>query len=98
MSHHPAELHKKIARMEQESRNLKKRQQPRDYLAVQPSCITTDGTVFFRKCLNVEHYERSCPLNQFLLAYNRSKGRKNVPAKTRNQPMECTANSKLLTT
>ena len=58
--------------MEQEPRDLKKHQQPRDYLAVQPSYITTDGTVFFRECLNVEHCERSCPLNQFFLAYTRS--------------------------
>ena len=70
--------------MEQESRDLKKRQQLRDYLAAQPSYITTDGTVFFRKCLNVEHYERSCPLNQFLLAYNRSYRR----------PQECTNQDK----
>lgn len=36
-SHHPFDLHKTIARAKQELRNLRKLQQPRDYLAFQPS-------------------------------------------------------------
>ena len=52
-SHHPIDLHKKIARMEQELRDLRKHRQLRDYLAVQPSYRNTNNTMNCRNFLKV---------------------------------------------
>ena len=58
-SHHPTDLHKMIARMEQE---LKKPQQPSNYLAVQPGYRTTNGTVI---CLKFNFFKSRTLATQF---------------------------------